>query len=105
MKSIKVLLLFVFAASIVGAAQRPNILFCLADDWGWPHAGAYGDEVIELRGADGLVTLERFPRADQYRSQAEAVHATILDGADFACPLEFSRGNQRMIDMIYDAAG
>ena len=23
--------------------KRPNILFCLADDWGWPHAGAYGD--------------------------------------------------------------
>ena len=22
--------------------QRPNILFCIADDWGWPHAGAYG---------------------------------------------------------------
>ena len=25
--------------------QRPNIVFCLADDWGWPHAGAYGDIV------------------------------------------------------------
>lgn len=24
---------------------RPNILFCMADDWGWPHAGAYGDAV------------------------------------------------------------
>ncbi len=23
-------------------ASRPNILFCIADDWGWPHAGAYG---------------------------------------------------------------
>jgi len=22
--------------------SRPNILFCIADDWGWPHAGAYG---------------------------------------------------------------
>jgi len=26
-------------------AQRPNILFAIADDWGWPHAGAYGDPV------------------------------------------------------------
>jgi len=26
---------------------RPNILFCLADDWGWPHAGAYGDRVVK----------------------------------------------------------
>ncbi len=23
-------------------AERPNILFCIADDWGHPHAGAYG---------------------------------------------------------------
>src|SRR4030042_396824 len=22
---------------------RPNILLAIADDWGWPHAGAYGD--------------------------------------------------------------
>ncbi len=29
-----------------GAAQaRPNIVFAIADDWGWPHAGAYGDSV------------------------------------------------------------
>ncbi len=24
---------------------RPNIVFAIADDWGWPHAGAYGDGV------------------------------------------------------------
>ncbi len=28
------------------ADTRPNILFCLADDWSWPHAGAYGDKVV-----------------------------------------------------------
>ena len=28
------------------APKRPNILFCIADDWGWPHAGAYGDPVV-----------------------------------------------------------
>lgn len=22
---------------------RPNILLAIADDWSWPHAGAYGD--------------------------------------------------------------
>ncbi len=27
------------------ADARPNILFCIADDWGWPHASAYGDTV------------------------------------------------------------
>jgi predicted dehydrogenase len=69
------------------------------------NAGAYGDEVLDWRRADGLVTRERFPRADQYRAQADAFHAAVLEGAPFACPLEFSRGNQAMIDRIYAAAG
>jgi predicted dehydrogenase len=69
------------------------------------NAGAYGDEVLEWRRADGLVTRGRFPRADQYRAQADAFHAAVLEGAPFACPLEFSRGNQAMIDRIYAAAG
>ncbi len=67
--------------------------------------GAYGDAVLELRGADGTVTLQRFPRSDHYKAQIDAFNATVLDGAPFPCPLEFSRGNQRMIDMIYAAAG
>ncbi len=29
------------------AAERPNILFCIGDDWGWPAAGAYGDKVVK----------------------------------------------------------
>lgn len=37
----------VFVASAApGADTRPNILYCVADDWGWPHAGAYGDKVV-----------------------------------------------------------
>lgn len=35
-------------------ASRPNILFCIADDWGWPHAGAYGDPVVETPTFDRL---------------------------------------------------
>jgi len=33
---------------------RPNILFCLADDWGWPHAGAYGDRVVKTPTFDRI---------------------------------------------------
>jgi arylsulfatase A-like enzyme len=28
------------------ADARPNILFCIADDWSWGHAGAYGDRAV-----------------------------------------------------------
>ncbi len=30
-----------------GENSNPNILLCLADDWGWPHAGIYGDNVVK----------------------------------------------------------
>jgi arylsulfatase A-like enzyme len=33
---------------------RPNILFAIADDWGWPHAGAYGDPVVRTPAFDRL---------------------------------------------------
>ena len=35
-------------------AERPNILFCIADDWGWPHAGAYGDAAVKTPVFDRL---------------------------------------------------
>lgn len=34
--------------------SRPNILFCIADDWGWPHAGAYGDAGVKTPTFDRL---------------------------------------------------
>src|SRR5438132_14331107 len=40
------LLLLSLAAPLRAAESRPNILFCLADDWSWPHAGAYGDKTV-----------------------------------------------------------
>ena len=33
--------------SAESAPKRPNILFAIADDWGWPHAGAYSDPVVK----------------------------------------------------------
>ena len=36
------------------AAEGPNILFCIADDWGWPHAGAYGDSSVKTPTFDRL---------------------------------------------------
>ena len=28
------------------ADKRPNILFCIADDWGWPHASIYANDTV-----------------------------------------------------------
>jgi len=35
-----------FACSYAVGAAQPNILFCIADDWSWPHASIYGDKVV-----------------------------------------------------------
>jgi len=52
----KLHLVFAFALICCSSpgAERPNILFCLADDWGWPHAGAYGDKGIKTPNFDRL---------------------------------------------------
>ena len=42
------------SALIATAQQRPNILFAIADDWGWPHAGAYGDPVVQTATFDRI---------------------------------------------------
>jgi N-sulfoglucosamine sulfohydrolase len=34
--------------------NRPNILFCLADDWGYPNAGIYGDATVRTPTFDRL---------------------------------------------------
>lgn len=61
------MILLLMAAGVAGTAHaaepaskpeaprdRPNILFCVADDWGWPHAGAYGDAVVKTPAFDRL---------------------------------------------------
>lgn len=95
----------------VSMRMAPRQLITFHGEAGWLalHApwnpDAYADPVLELRRPDGRVELERFPRTEHYRAQIDAFNATILDGAPYPCPLEFSRGNQAAIDMIYAAAG
>ena len=53
MKLLKTLIVLTIAHCAVHADEttasdnRPNILFCIADDMGWPHAGNYGDTVVK----------------------------------------------------------
>ncbi len=36
------------------AAERPNVLLIIADDWSYPHAGAYGDRTVRTPRFDRL---------------------------------------------------
>lgn len=42
------------SAAKAPAGRRPNILFCIADDWSWPHAGVYGDRVVRTPTFDRI---------------------------------------------------
>ena len=54
-------LILLFSIILVGLTnasyaekKRPNILFCIADDWGWPHAASYGDPAVKTPAFDRL---------------------------------------------------
>lgn len=64
----------------------------------------FGEARIELM-SDGKSVVERFPAANHYKLQVEAFGRSVRGGALYACPLEFSRGTQAMIDMVFEAAG
>ncbi len=67
------------------------------------NAGRYGAAQIHRRMKDGTEVIESFHDANHYRLMIEAFGRAIR-GEEFACPLEFSRGNQAMIDRIFEAA-
>lgn len=46
---------------------------------------------------------ERWPTANHYVLQVEAFGRSLREGVPYPCPLEWSRGTQRMIDMVLAA--
>jgi predicted dehydrogenase len=51
------------------------------------------------------VVSERWPALNQYVQQVENFCKSVQDGTDYPCPLEFSRGTQHMMDMVFAAGG
>src|SRR5438094_3718385 len=81
-----VAVVFLAAVSAAHAAAepadpRPNILFALADDWSWPHAGVYGDKVVKTPtfdrvAAEGMLFSHTF----SVTPSCTASRAAILTG-------------------------
>lgn len=69
------------------------------------NAGVFDVARVELHRPGGEVMTWRWPGVNQYVLQAEAFNAAVTDGASYPCPLEFSRGTQAMIDMVFACAG
>ena len=67
------------------------------------NAGVYDQAELTLETASGRTT-ERWPGVNQYVLQVEAFERAAAGQEDYACPLEFSRGTQEMIDAVFAAA-
>jgi uncharacterized sulfatase len=93
------------AVSSATAAEpdpRPNILFALADDWAWPHAGVYGDKVVKTPtfdrvAAEGML----FSHAFCVAPTCTASRAAILTG-QYSHRLEESGNLHSMLRSKFD---
>ena len=56
---------------------------------------------VELHQNGNRVITERFPAANHYVLQVEAFGRSLRDGVPYACPLEFVKGTQAMMDTVY----
>jgi N-sulfoglucosamine sulfohydrolase len=62
-------------------AARPNILFAIADDWSWAHAGAYGDKTVATPTLDRIAREgARFTHAFTAAPSCTPSRAAILTG-------------------------
>lgn len=52
--NITTILLAATLFNVANAADKPNILFAIADDWGWPHSGSHGDPVVKTTTFDRI---------------------------------------------------
>jgi N-sulfoglucosamine sulfohydrolase len=66
------------SAAAVEKDKRPNIFFAIADDWGWPDAGIYGNPVIQTPTFDrvareGVLFANAFISAPSCTSSRSAI--------------------------------
>lgn len=69
------------------------------------NANLYDVAQLTLETLDGKRTSERWPPANHYVLQVEAFEQSARTGEPYPCPLEFSRGTARMMDMVFEAGG
>jgi predicted dehydrogenase len=76
------------------AVMRLNVPF---------NAGVFGMAELSVERGGMIVTQERWPAVNHYVLQVQNFGAAVRGEAAYPCPLEFSRGTQRMVDMALAA--
>lgn len=85
MRSLTLLALLVSATPVAAQVKkpdaRPNVLVIVADDWGWPHAGVYGDKVVKTPNFDRVAKHGMlFHRAHCVSPSCTPSRAALLTG-------------------------
>jgi len=65
-------------------------------------ANLYGSTTVALRRSGADEEVCRFDWVRQYERQVEAFNRSVLEGATYPCPLEFSRGTQAVVDRAFE---
>lgn len=81
LRAMLMLLVGIVGLAARGQEARPNILFAIADDWGYPHAGAYGYAAARTPTFDRLAKEGMlFTRAFSAAPSCTASRGSILTG-------------------------
>jgi predicted dehydrogenase len=67
------------------------------------NANVFDIAELTLENNGLTVHTERWPAVNHYVLQVENFCETVQSGATYPCPLEFSRGTQAMMDMVFAA--
>lgn len=67
------------------------------------NANVFDQAELVLETDTTIVTTERWAGVNHYVLQVENFCNSVRTGTDYPCPLEFSRGTQKMIDMVFAA--
>lgn len=67
------------------------------------NANVFGLAELVLENDGFVKTHERWPAENHYVTQVENFVASATTGDAYPCPLEFSRGTQEMMDMVFAA--
>jgi len=67
------------------------------------NANVYDLAAMTLDTAKNARLTERWPQTNHYVLQVENFGRAVMGEADYPCPLEFSRGTQAMMDMVFAA--
>lgn len=69
------------------------------------NANVFDIAELTLENDGNKVLTERWPGINHYVLQVENFCNAVQTGAAYPCPLEFSRGTQHMMDMVFAAGG